>query len=315
MTRRLIGVKESFYEAGSQLAIALENLYEEQPQPPLRQMSVSLCDLFSQLCEELVPSVSSQWDLAVIAPSNRMRGRFQAIREDHNRRNRYVADLDHYKNKLLRCEAEQHKNNSAKNQEKVKETEAKLQAADVRYQQINKNLTSRLKIAQEHKNAMVDEALLSMVSLLRTIHEQTATRLAALDQLSDNEQSRQAARTSRQTLARLDRETQMEQGVSGKSPEEPVSPNRGRWSDSMLPPPRHPDHNNSNIIAVDMSKLSVQSQPMSPRPLSTVVVRALYDYDATADTELDLRYGDLVTVLKQDRSGWWQGEVDGRIGW
>ena len=44
-------------------------------------------------------------------------------------------------------------------------------------------------------------------------------------------------------------------------------------------------------------------------------VRAMFEYVGTTETELDLAEGDVVTVLKQDPSGWWQGEVDGRIGW
>lgn len=44
-------------------------------------------------------------------------------------------------------------------------------------------------------------------------------------------------------------------------------------------------------------------------------VTALYSYEATADTELDMSEGDIIQVLKEDDSGWWQGEVDGRIGW
>ena len=30
---------------------------------------------------------------------------------------------------------------------------------------------------------------------------------------------------------------------------------------------------------------------------------------------MDLQEGDVITVLKEDDSGWWQGEVNGRIGW
>jgi len=44
-------------------------------------------------------------------------------------------------------------------------------------------------------------------------------------------------------------------------------------------------------------------------------VRALFSYEAAADIELDLKEGDVIKVLKEDESGWWQGEVDGRVGW
>jgi len=43
--------------------------------------------------------------------------------------------------------------------------------------------------------------------------------------------------------------------------------------------------------------------------------RALFAYDAAAEIELDLKEGDVIKVLKEDDSGWWQGEVEGRVGW
>ena len=61
---------------------------------------------------------------------------------------------------------------------------------------------------------------------------------------------------------------------------------------------------------------NAQEAPGSQRgEMQTVLVRALFEYQGTTETELDLCENDVVTVLKQDRSGWWQGEVDGRIGW
>jgi hypothetical protein len=44
-------------------------------------------------------------------------------------------------------------------------------------------------------------------------------------------------------------------------------------------------------------------------------VRALFAYDSLAEGELDLKEGDIVNVLKEHDSGWWQGEVDGIVGW
>ena len=35
-------------------------------------------------------------------------------------------------------------------------------------------------------------------------------------------------------------------------------------------------------------------------------MRALYQYEAAADTELAMEEGDVITVLKEDESGWWQ---------
>jgi len=43
-------------------------------------------------------------------------------------------------------------------------------------------------------------------------------------------------------------------------------------------------------------------------------VKALYDYVGADANELDFFAGDTVTVISEDASGWWTGEVDGRQG-
>jgi hypothetical protein len=42
--------------------------------------------------------------------------------------------------------------------------------------------------------------------------------------------------------------------------------------------------------------------------------RALYDYQANDSSELSFRQGDVISVLQKDLSGWWQGELHGKIG-
>lgn len=42
--------------------------------------------------------------------------------------------------------------------------------------------------------------------------------------------------------------------------------------------------------------------------------RALYDYNPDDANELAFREGDIITILQKDASGWWQGELRGRIG-
>eukprot|EP00011_Vannellida_sp_DIVA3-517-6-12_P002860 CAMPEP_0114628130 /NCGR_PEP_ID=MMETSP0168-20121206/12656_1 /TAXON_ID=95228 ORGANISM="Vannella sp., Strain DIVA3 517/6/12" /NCGR_SAMPLE_ID=MMETSP0168 /ASSEMBLY_ACC=CAM_ASM_000044 /LENGTH=486 /DNA_ID=CAMNT_0001839491 /DNA_START=9 /DNA_END=1469 /DNA_ORIENTATION=+ len=42
--------------------------------------------------------------------------------------------------------------------------------------------------------------------------------------------------------------------------------------------------------------------------------RALYDYNPDDANELAFREGDIITILQKDSSGWWQGELRGRIG-
>lgn len=37
--------------------------------------------------------------------------------------------------------------------------------------------------------------------------------------------------------------------------------------------------------------------------------RALYDFDATEDNELSFKVGDVLTILNQDESGWWEAQL------
>lgn len=44
-------------------------------------------------------------------------------------------------------------------------------------------------------------------------------------------------------------------------------------------------------------------------------VRALYDYDADDRTSLSFRQGDIIQVITQLESGWWDGVIRGTRGW
>jgi len=44
-------------------------------------------------------------------------------------------------------------------------------------------------------------------------------------------------------------------------------------------------------------------------------VRALYDYDADDRTSLSFRQGDIIQVITQLESGWWDGVINGVRGW
>lgn len=44
-------------------------------------------------------------------------------------------------------------------------------------------------------------------------------------------------------------------------------------------------------------------------------VRALYDYDADDRTSLSFRQGDIIQVITQLESGWWDGVIHGVRGW
>lgn len=45
-----------------------------------------------------------------------------------------------------------------------------------------------------------------------------------------------------------------------------------------------------------------------------VTAKALYDYEPLDVDEVGLQTGDVVTNIKQDKSGWWEGQVRGKRG-
>eukprot|EP01100_Stratorugosa_tubuloviscum_P002771 TRINITY_DN1657_c1_g3_i1.p1 TRINITY_DN1657_c1_g3~~TRINITY_DN1657_c1_g3_i1.p1 ORF type:complete len:518 (+),score=247.51 TRINITY_DN1657_c1_g3_i1:181-1734(+) len=47
---------------------------------------------------------------------------------------------------------------------------------------------------------------------------------------------------------------------------------------------------------------------------ATVRARGLYDYNASNESELTFRSGDILTVTEQDESGWWYAEINGVAG-
>jgi hypothetical protein len=48
---------------------------------------------------------------------------------------------------------------------------------------------------------------------------------------------------------------------------------------------------------------------------SRKLVRVQSSYESSGDRELTLKVGDIVKVLREEDTGWWEGELDGRIGW
>lgn len=50
-------------------------------------------------------------------------------------------------------------------------------------------------------------------------------------------------------------------------------------------------------------------------PPGTMYVRALYDYDADDRTSLSFRQGEIIQVITQLESGWWDGVINGVRGW
>ena len=63
-------------------------------------------------------------------------------------------------------------------------------------------------------------------------------------------------------------------------------------------------------IANNIVKRAVSATAESAHPKA----KALFDYAAADATELGFSVGDIITVTKQDSSGWWEGELKGKHG-
>ena len=67
------------------------------------------------------------------------------------------------------------------------------------------------------------------------------------------------------------------------------------------------------------SSPETKTQPLPPVPVATTaplhrMVRALYSLDTGTSGELSFKEGDVIEVLKEDPSGWWEGRLNGNIG-
>jgi len=56
-------------------------------------------------------------------------------------------------------------------------------------------------------------------------------------------------------------------------------------------------------------------QPVQPPQPAKPVAKALYNYQGATQDELSFQEGDIISILKKDPGGWWEGELKGRRGW
>jgi uncharacterized protein YgiM (DUF1202 family) len=61
------------------------------------------------------------------------------------------------------------------------------------------------------------------------------------------------------------------------------------------------------IFVEDSTKGQIQSTPQ-------LKVKALYDFHARKESELTFNKGDVITVYKQHKSGWWTGQCNKQTG-
>jgi len=68
----------------------------------------------------------------------------------------------------------------------------------------------------------------------------------------------------------------------------------------------------SSLSSVQSRNLTPPQLPSRPAPQVPQCV-ALYDFDAQQPTDLAIKKGDIITLIKSE-GNWWQGTLDGRTG-
>lgn len=81
-----------------------------------------------------------------------------------------------------------------------------------------------------------------------------------------------------------------------------------------------PSQNSYNAAQKSRAAVTRRSPPLmngllSNAPQPVMYVRALYDYEADDRTSLSFHEGDVIQVITQLESGWWDGVINGVRGW
>lgn len=66
--------------------------------------------------------------------------------------------------------------------------------------------------------------------------------------------------------------------------------------------------------AYEETSAPAYSQPLPVPPVATRTVRALYPLNTGMTGELAFKEGDMIEVIREDPSGWWEGKLDGQVG-
>ncbi|XP_072435624.1 nostrin isoform X1 [Chiloscyllium punctatum] len=77
----------------------------------------------------------------------------------------------------------------------------------------------------------------------------------------------------------------------------------------------HTIHSNHSESGTERSEVDANSPDYVIKPVEEIgTCKALYDYQAARDDELNLKQGDILTIYKKDATGWWLGSLQGTKG-
>ena len=190
---------QAMSEAGSELAHAYLDLYDKDPM--LKKLAVEMEAVNEYMISDVSPQLGERWKAQVDEPIKTITDRMQEMKDDAERRKRYMADYDHYRSKKMNLEKAEGRE---KNLEKVRENEKKLAEASTKYFAMNERLTARLKIADNNKAAMLNEPLLAAIAVQNEIFQQGSAGFQKLYASSKEPKYLQAAQSEAEELARLD---------------------------------------------------------------------------------------------------------------
>lgn len=100
------------------------------------------------------------------------------------------------------------------------------------------------------------------------------------------------------------------------TPQRAVSPRSMTTTSSPAITTTSRSNSSLNVSSKSISVVSKSARAPAPvtQPTGIGKCTALYDYDGQGDQELTFRQGDIIVILEKDESGWWQGELNGKIG-
>mmetsp|Transcript_25603 Transcript_25603/g.60830 ORF Transcript_25603/g.60830 Transcript_25603/m.60830 type:complete len:380 (-) Transcript_25603:406-1545(-) len=296
---KFILAQKAFAQASSDLADDILDMYNNTPTPEIKNLVVMLNHVSHNLSDQIRPPLDDTWNIHVQTPVNKMLERFRGIKEDEERRKRYLDDYDHYRHKKRTLEEDPKQDKVAA---KLRETEQKLNEAGNKFFTMNERLSARLRIANEKKGAMLNEPLLNIVEVQHTFFNEGWKEINKIMIASRDDVVQKRAVEEARELSQADfaANNKVPAGIPAASV-------------PTFSPDRVPSHGSPSSQAGSVTPAA--PPPAAPAAAGDKKVKAMFAYEATADTELDMKEDDIIKVIREDDSGWWQGEIDGRVGW
>lgn len=240
-------------------------------------------------------------------------------------RDNALLDLNSYKRRI------EHKMKEAKRNE----LQSKLNAAEERYNGLNRTVADELEKTKIAHDQLVEDAIITMMVTQNEMYRELSERMNALvNELPADKVARiQKAVNSQVLLGGAEVKqtgdgmvTAMAKVAVGMSKTSDYTETKEQAQTRLAKEKEKEDL----AIRVAQKEAEVRGEapppPPAASPLTTAGVnpmvpgqglfqaKALYDCDAESSADLALKVGDIITVTKTDSSGWWEGTCKGKSG-